>query len=241
MGRRTTLVGKTAIDLYKGAGHYVYVHLKELKARYDEGKKTSRPYLGYKNFDLLCDEKLELTSRQVRNILNGDPTGKKKNRILGKAPKRLGSAPRTERDKHFFHAGIEAQERIQAAIPEKTLYLHSSAEELKHAAKVARNAAKAEMQMKHAQEIKNLGSELEKRTAAVGKAVRNKTGEKLGTPVSEVRQNGKLATKNPVGCTTAEMVKTAIGFIESLVKNASREDQYIFYRSLAQELENCMN
>ena len=81
---------KTAIDLYKGAGQYVYVHLKELRARYERGKKIKKPYLGYTNFDSLCDEKLELTSRQVRNILNGDPTGKEAKPPGGQAAQETG-------------------------------------------------------------------------------------------------------------------------------------------------------
>ena len=232
---------KTAIDLYKGAGHYVYVHLKELRARYERGKKIKKPYLGYTNFDSLCDEKLELTSRQVRNILNGDPTGKKRSRLEGKAPKRLASAPKTERDKHFFNAGIEAQERIQATKPEKTLYLHSSAEELKHAAKIARNAAEAEMQLKHAEEMDKLRGELAKRIAAGSKPGQVKTVNQLGASVSQTPLNGKLLGKNPAPYTAAELVKTAIGFIDSLVRGASKEDTNIFLRSLAQELDDRMS
>lgn len=232
---------KSAIDTYKGAGQHVYAHLKELKDRYDKGKKAKKPYLGYKNFDVLCAEKLDLTSRQVRNILNGDPTGKKNNRTEGKAPKRLPSVPKTERDRHYFNAGIEAQERIHATLPEKTLYLHSSAEELKHAAEVASNAAKAEMQMKHEEEIEDLNGEFEMRLAETREVVRVETVKNLGIPAIKVKKNGKLLPKDPADYTPADMVRTAIGFIDSLLKNASKQDKDIFLHSLAQELDKRMD
>jgi len=227
---------KTAVEIYKGAGQHVYAHLKELKARYDECKTARKPFLGYKNFDLLCDEKLNLTSRQVRNILNGDPTGKKHSHTKDKTPKRLPPVPKTERDKHFFNAGCESQERIDPAKPEKTLYLHSSAEELKHAAEVARNSAEAEMQMRHEMEIEDLNCECEMRLVETREAVRVETVQNLGIPVIKVKKDGKLVPKDPAEYTAADLVKTAIGFIDWLTESASKHDKDIFLRSLTQVL-----
>jgi hypothetical protein len=70
-------VAKRACSIYKQAGAYGKDFLAELKRRFDEGKKLGKPYLGYKNFDKLCADRLEIGARQVRNILKNNPGGKK--------------------------------------------------------------------------------------------------------------------------------------------------------------------
>jgi hypothetical protein len=70
-------VAKHTCSIYKQAGAYAKDFLAELKRRFDEGKKLGKPYLGYKNFDKLCDDRLEIGARQARNILNNNPSGKK--------------------------------------------------------------------------------------------------------------------------------------------------------------------
>lgn len=70
-------VAQHACSIYKQAGAYAKDFLAELKRRFDEGKKFGKPYLGYKNFDKLCTDELEIGARQVRNILNNNPSGKK--------------------------------------------------------------------------------------------------------------------------------------------------------------------
>jgi len=75
--RDLLFVAKHACSIYKQAGAYAKDFLAELKRRFDEGKKLGKPYLGYKNFDKLCADRLEIGARQVRNILNNNPSGKK--------------------------------------------------------------------------------------------------------------------------------------------------------------------
>ena len=70
-------VAKHACSIHTQAGAYAKEFLAELKRRFDEGKKLRKPYLGYKNFDKLCKDRLEIGARQVRNILNNNPSGKK--------------------------------------------------------------------------------------------------------------------------------------------------------------------
>jgi hypothetical protein len=70
-------VAKNACSIHTQAGAYAKEFLAELKRRFDEGKKVKKLYLGYKNFDLLCADKLEIGARQVRNILNNNPGGRK--------------------------------------------------------------------------------------------------------------------------------------------------------------------
>ena len=70
-------VAKQACSIHSQAGAYAKEFLSELKRRFDEGKKLGKPYLSYKNFDKLCADRLEIGARQVRNILNNNPSGKK--------------------------------------------------------------------------------------------------------------------------------------------------------------------
>ena len=77
---------KNACSVHTQAGAYAKEFLTELKRRFDEGKKLRKPYLGCKNFDNLCADKLEIGARQVRNILNNNPSGKK-GRVVRPRPK----------------------------------------------------------------------------------------------------------------------------------------------------------
>ena len=77
---------KNACSIHTQAGAYAKEFLTELKRRFDEGKKLRKPYLGYKNFDNLCADKLAIGARQVRNILNNNPSGKK-GRVVRPRPK----------------------------------------------------------------------------------------------------------------------------------------------------------
>ncbi len=70
-------VAKTACSIHTQAGAYAREFLAEMKRRFDEGKKIRKLYLGYKNFNNLCADKLEISARQVRNILNHNPSGRK--------------------------------------------------------------------------------------------------------------------------------------------------------------------
>lgn len=70
-------VAKHACSIHNQAGAYAKEFLSELKRRFNEGKKLLKPYLGYKNFDKLCADRLKIGARQVRNILNNNPSGKK--------------------------------------------------------------------------------------------------------------------------------------------------------------------
>jgi hypothetical protein len=71
------IVAKNACSIHMQAGAYAREFLAEMKRRFDEGKKVLKPYLGYKNFNNLCADKLEISARQVRNILNNNPGGRK--------------------------------------------------------------------------------------------------------------------------------------------------------------------
>jgi hypothetical protein len=79
-------VAKQACSIYTQAGAYAKEFLAELKRRFEEGKKLRKPYLGFKNFDKLCADRLEIGARQVRNILNNDRGGRK-GRALKPRPK----------------------------------------------------------------------------------------------------------------------------------------------------------
>jgi hypothetical protein len=79
-------VAKQACSIYTQAGAYAKEFLAELKRRFDEGKKLRKPYLGFKNFDKLCKDQLEIGARQVRNILNNN-CGGRKGRALKPRPK----------------------------------------------------------------------------------------------------------------------------------------------------------
>lgn len=79
-------VAKQACSIYTQAGAYAKEFLAELKRRFDEGKKLRKPYLGFKNFDKLCADRLEIGARQVRNILNNNRGGRK-GRALKPRPK----------------------------------------------------------------------------------------------------------------------------------------------------------
>jgi len=79
-------VAKQACSIYTQAGAYAKEFLAELKRRFDEGKKLRKPYLGFKNFDKLCADQLEIGARQVRNILNNNRGGRK-GRTLKPRPK----------------------------------------------------------------------------------------------------------------------------------------------------------
>jgi hypothetical protein len=79
-------VAKHACSIYTQAGAYAKEFLAELKRRFDEGKKLRKPYLGFKNFDKLCKDQLEIGARQVRNILNNNRGGRK-GRALKPRPK----------------------------------------------------------------------------------------------------------------------------------------------------------
>jgi hypothetical protein len=79
-------VAKQACSFHTQAGAYAKEFLAELKRRFNEGKKLRKPYLGFKNFDKLCADRLEIGERQVRNILNNDRGGRK-GRALKPRPK----------------------------------------------------------------------------------------------------------------------------------------------------------
>jgi hypothetical protein len=76
---------KKACSIHTQSGVYAREFLAELKRRFDEGKKLGKPYLGHKNFDKLCCDKVDITSRQVRNIMNNNPSGRK-GRVLKPRP-----------------------------------------------------------------------------------------------------------------------------------------------------------
>jgi hypothetical protein len=78
-------VAKNACSIHTQAGAYAREFLAEMKRRFNEDKKLRKHYLGYKNFDKLCANKLEICARQVRNILNNNPSGKK-GRVLKPRP-----------------------------------------------------------------------------------------------------------------------------------------------------------
>lgn len=71
------LNAQNACSVHAQAGAYAKEFLAELKRRFVECKKAGKQYLGYKNFDKLCADKLEISARQVRNILNNNPGGRK--------------------------------------------------------------------------------------------------------------------------------------------------------------------
>jgi hypothetical protein len=66
-------VAKHACSIYKQAGAYAKDFLAELKRRFDEGKKLGKPYLGYKNFDKLCDDELKIGARPRKRPGLGRP------------------------------------------------------------------------------------------------------------------------------------------------------------------------
>jgi hypothetical protein len=70
-------VTKNACSIHAQAGSYAREFLAEFKRRFDGGKIAGKPYFGYKNFNNLCADKLEISARQVRNILNNNPGGRK--------------------------------------------------------------------------------------------------------------------------------------------------------------------
>jgi hypothetical protein len=70
-------VAKNACSIHAQSGAYAREFLAELKRRFNEGKRVRKPYFGYKSFNNLCANKLEISARQVRNILNNDPGGRK--------------------------------------------------------------------------------------------------------------------------------------------------------------------
>jgi hypothetical protein len=76
---------KRACSIHTQAGAYAKEFLAELKRRFNKGKELRNPYLGYKNFDKLCADSLEIGARQVRNILNDNPDGRK-GRSVGQRP-----------------------------------------------------------------------------------------------------------------------------------------------------------
>ena len=77
---------KQACSIYTQAGAYAKEFLAELKRRFDEGRSFRKPYLGFKNFEKLCADQLEIGARQVRNILNNNRGGRK-GRTLKPRPK----------------------------------------------------------------------------------------------------------------------------------------------------------
>jgi hypothetical protein len=55
------------------------MHMKEIKTRFDACKKAGKPYVGYTNFEKLCEEKINgISPRHVRNVLNDNLSGKPK-------------------------------------------------------------------------------------------------------------------------------------------------------------------
>jgi len=74
-------MAKNACTIHAQAGAYAKDFLAEMKRRFAECKKVRKPYLGHKNFDQLCADKLEITARQVRNILNDNPGGRKGRKV----------------------------------------------------------------------------------------------------------------------------------------------------------------
>jgi hypothetical protein len=110
-------VAKTACSIHTQAGAYAREFLAELKRRFEESKKLRKPYLGYKNFDNLCADKLEVSARQVRNILNNNPGGRK-GRVLKPRPsvKEL-DAVKAENKRLKAHAKLveDANDRVTKA------------------------------------------------------------------------------------------------------------------------------
>jgi len=58
---------KNACSIHTQAGTYAKEFLTEMKRRFKEGKNVGKPYLGYKNFDNLCADKLEISSSSAQH------------------------------------------------------------------------------------------------------------------------------------------------------------------------------
>jgi hypothetical protein len=97
---------KNPCSILMQSGAYAREFLAELKRRFDEGKKLGKPYLGHKNFDKLCCDKVDITSRQVRNILNNNPGGRKRRVVKPRPSVKEVEEVRAENKRLKTHAAL---------------------------------------------------------------------------------------------------------------------------------------
>ncbi|MGD0908544.1 MAG: hypothetical protein ABSA96_13255 [Candidatus Acidiferrales bacterium] len=83
-------------------------YFAEFHNRYRAEKRAGRAYLGFKDYDRLCEAKLHYSGKQARRIENGEPTPPKKPVLNPVSPERLAFLKKQREDQAIADAAVEA-------------------------------------------------------------------------------------------------------------------------------------